>query len=349
MDGTLVNNYQETIYAGGASSTIIVSGTGKVQTAGNNFNAIASQGNVEIRDYAEISSTTGESINSLGNNSIVTVSGGTISATSENAIIARGRYAKIFVSGGVMSNDATDIYPVIFMRHEGNTDLSLIVSGNAKVIAKQDGTTIYTYGKVEIKENAQIFANTDCAIYCDQTLAAAIISGGLVFAHSSDVNSVIFSPNFTGPTGTGVILAWNKAAGNTTYELHSATDIYKLPETATVFWDENGEENGIAYANGSNTGFIPLEVTLTEEQGISENGLRNLWVYPNPTTGELQVTSYELQVASVEVFDIYGRKQKIEYQISDIGQSDIQINISHLLSGIYFLKVGNETVRVVKH
>ena len=68
---------------------IIVSGTGKVQTEGKDVHAIISNdGNVEVKDDAVVSGTNGEVIATYGQNSIVTVSGGTVSATNENAIIA---------------------------------------------------------------------------------------------------------------------------------------------------------------------------------------------------------------------------------------------------------------------
>ena len=85
-----------------------------------------------------------------------------------------------------------------------------------------------------------------------------------------------------------------------------------------------------------------------------------LLVYPNPTTGQLRITNYELGIGTlsaveVEIFDIYGRKlisdirlSDIRYPTSDIGKSEIEINIAHLPAGIYFLKVGNETVKIVK-
>jgi hypothetical protein len=358
LNGSIVNPACDAIYADGKSSTVIVSGTGKVQTSGNERSAIIAYGNVEIRDHAEINSTTGETINACGNYSTVTVSGGTISATSENAIITRGIYSKVFVSGGVVSNDATSNYNVIYMIFKNNTGLNIILSGTAKIEAKGKGYAIATSGGMIISDNAQVIANEDVAVYdckdltvCDngkiiattnyaigssagnmnieikdnaQVIAHAshavnlpnnqssvTVSGGLVFAQNSDIHSVILSPKFTEPVGTGIILAWDKAAGNTTYVLHSATDIYKLPETATVSWEENEEENGIAYSNGNNTGFIPLEVTLTEEQGITENGLRNLLVYPNPTTGELTVEiagQARNDVADMEIYDVMGKK-----------------------------------------
>jgi hypothetical protein len=43
---------------------------------------------------------------------------------------------------------------------------------------------------------------------------------------------------------------------------------------------------------------VPLGVRDWEEA--------NILVYPNPTTGELRVTSDELQVTSIEVFDVFG-------------------------------------------
>jgi hypothetical protein len=82
-------------------------------------------------------------------------------------------------------------------------------------------------------------------------------------------------------------------------------------------------------------------------------------LYPNPTTGELQVTSYELQVTNIEVFDIYGRKQKAEsrkqkgnsppFMEAWQPQADgVVIDISELQAGIYFVKISTGAGAVVK-
>jgi len=326
------------------------------------------------------------------------VSGGTVSATSENAIIARGLYAMVFVSGGVVSNNATSNYAVIYMVNKNNTILNIMLGSTGKIEAKGKGYAIATSGWMDIRDSAQVIANEDAAIYdcnrlilCDmckvisrkkfaigssakdmdivitgkaQVIANAShainlpnnqgsvdVTGGLVFAHNSDINSVILSQNFIGPTENSVILAWDKAAGNTTYEIRTTTDIYTLPKSVTAFWNKNGEENGISYYNGSHTGFIPIDVTLTEGEGISENALCNILVYPNPTTGELIIdneqlimNNEQLIMNNVEVFDVYGRKQ-ISYLKSHISNL---IDISHLAKGVYFLKVGNRIGKVVK-
>jgi hypothetical protein len=77
-------------------------------------------------------------------------------------------------------------------------------------------------------------------------------------------------------------------------------------------------------------------------------------VYPNPTTGELIVeiagdpesSSGRNDVQSIEVFDIYGRMVSSHHLITS--SSHHLINISHLPAGIYFLRIENQTVKVVK-
>ena len=78
-------------------------------------------------------------------------------------------------------------------------------------------------------------------------------------------------------------------------------------------------------------------------------------VYPNPTTGQLTIdasacsaTNGEFTINNVEIFDIYGRKQN-NFQFS-IFNSPLKIDISHLSSGIYFVKISTkagETVRKI--
>jgi hypothetical protein len=86
-------------------------------------------------------------------------------------------------------------------------------------------------------------------------------------------------------------------------------------------------------------------------------------VYPNPTTGELRMENGEWKIMNVEVFDIYGRKIEIpRFARNDAGdkfpsnelegwqpQADgVVLNISHLATGIYFLKMETENGTIVK-
>jgi hypothetical protein len=76
----------------------------------------------------------------------------------------------------------------------------------------------------------------------------------------------------------------------------------------------------------------------------------NIWVYPNPTTGELRIENGEWRITGIEVFDVYGRKQKAESR-TEKGNSPpfmegwqpqadgVVINISHLQTGIYIIAI----------
>jgi len=85
--------------------------------------------------------------------------------------------------------------------------------------------------------------------------------------------------------------------------------------------------------------------------GIEDPENIQLKIYPNPTTGELRIENYELEIKSVEVFDIYGRK----CHASRVAcySSPVTLNISHLQAGTYLIKInteaGTKTLKVIKH
>ena len=76
---------------------------------------------------------------------------------------------------------------------------------------------------------------------------------------------------------------------------------------------------------------VPLSVKEKDKKGIT--------IYPNPTTGELRIKNCELRIDEIEVFDIYGRKINSKFKNQN---SELVIDISHLQSGIYFVKIFTE-------
>jgi len=70
-------------------------------------------------------------------------------------------------------------------------------------------------------------------------------------------------------------------------------------------------------------------------------------VIPNPTTGELRIMSGELRIDKIEIFDVYGRKLPSNH-LKEQGEGKIQLNISHLPAGIYFVKIRTEAGEVVR-
>ena len=96
------------------------------------------------------------------------------------------------------------------------------------------------------------------------------------------------------------------------------------------------------------TGTYLLEITIDRTATTSITTITNevLRIYPNPTTGMLRVTGYQLQEnTKIEIYDIIGRKQQAESRTQN---EIIEIDISHLANGLYFLKVDGKTVKIVK-
>ena len=75
-------------------------------------------------------------------------------------------------------------------------------------------------------------------------------------------------------------------------------------------------------------------------------------IYPNPTDGLLKVTSLvpttegsQLQVTSIEIFDVVGRS------VETLRATSLQngtINISHLENGIYFIRVKTDEGVIIR-
>jgi hypothetical protein len=109
---------------------------------------------------------------------------------------------------------------------------------------------------------------------------------------------------------------------------------------------ENEEETQKATGNDNPAIFHSSGLPVSE----SGKSLENISIYPNPTTGELQITNYKLQITNVEVFDIYGQNL---YSSSCPPVHSSTINISHLPAGIYFVKIttkeGVTTKKIIKY
>jgi Leucine-rich repeat (LRR) protein len=87
--------------------------------------------------------------------------------------------------------------------------------------------------------------------------------------------------------------------------------------------------------------------------GVKENSLSNILIYPNPTKGELHVTNVTCDGRDIEIFDMLGRLQKVEgrKRKAESGgeKGETVLDISRLPAGIYFLKIDNQTVKIIKN
>ncbi len=128
-------------------------------------------------------------------------------------------------------------------------------------------------------------------------------------------------------------------------------------EQATIYlWDKlEGVVTELSagdYTFKSNKGSFSERFSLYFERealGVQDNFNATIGVYPNPTTGVLQVASQNSAIEQVTLFDIQGREVRRENFESSL---NIRLDIGSLTPSVYFMVVktehGSVTKKVVK-
>jgi uncharacterized protein (DUF2141 family) len=97
---------------------------------------------------------------------------------------------------------------------------------------------------------------------------------------------------------------------------------------------------------------VIIKAIFQEWNSIIATEMPVLQIYPNPTRGELQITNYELRDVAITIFDAIGRVvfQKELKSLKTLMplMPTLDLDISHLPNGIYYLKIGKEVKKVVK-
>ena len=125
------------------------------------------------------------------------------------------------------------------------------------------------------------------------------------------------------------------------YDMLESEIPYKVTVTKSYLYYERFDENKTSIVKAGNEALFNDCMGYTEVKEIEPQA--NIKIYPNPTTGQLRITNYELRENTViEIFDIYGKK------FPSFGGAGV-VDISHLANGMYFLKIDNKTVKVIKY
>jgi len=90
---------------------------------------------------------------------------------------------------------------------------------------------------------------------------------------------------------------------------------------------------------------IELVANFEKEVGIGKFKPTNIKIYPNPTTGQLKIESEEMRIENVEIFDVFGKKILSKKFLMS---PETVINISHLPTGVYFVRIQAEASEVIK-
>ena len=78
---------------------------------------------------------------------------------------------------------------------------------------------------------------------------------------------------------------------------------------------------------------------------IDDYNLDKIKVYPNPTNSKITVTGAYNKTIEYSIFNVFG-----QLVLSGNGTSDtLQINLSELDSQVYFLKINNKLIKIIKN
>ncbi|GHT66427.1 hypothetical protein FACS189452_02280 [Bacteroidia bacterium] len=159
---------------------------------------------------------------------------------------------------------------------------------------------------------------------------------------AADVYTITYTLN----SGTG--------ASNSTYTIESAAVTLPTPtRTGYTFdgWYDNAGFTGSAVTSiaAGSTGdkAFYAKWTAIPATAVAAQSAQKLQVYPTiVTNGQLTIDNGQLSAGGkVEVYSLVGGLAGV-YNVS--GGASTTINIAHLPAGIYIVRVGNRTAKVVK-
>lgn len=152
--------------------------------------------------------------------------------------------------------------------------------------------------------------------------------------------------------GENVTFTDNSSATPTTYRWAFT------PATVTFVTGTSASKNPVVKFNAAGSysvsltaSYLTTPVTVTKSgyinvQNVSvadfKNFAKTIEIYPNPAKTNIFIASnYDLSKSDIDMYDILGKKINID-GINYVNKSNIQLNISTLNKGIYFIKIYDE-------
>jgi len=118
----------------------------------------------------------------------------------------------------------------------------------------------------------------------------------------------------------------------------------------------DGDENGnwtveVTYGSNCGTASQIIDFTVNSEVtlGIEENDLNTVKVHPNPADNILYITNIvDFVNPVITVFDIQGRRLNNIFNAENVTAKQIELNVSSLTKGAYFISIENGQKKLIK-
>ena len=145
-------------------------------------------------------------------------------------------------------------------------------------------------------------------------------------------------------SGTPLVCGTNPAISGTVQPQQTLTDLNGLPADGTWNLIVSDGENG----DGGTINSVKLQIcSIQVPLAIEDTAFSNLKIYPNPTTGIVNIDLGNQNLESnsiVKLYDIQGRIISTKEMISTIDN----INISNLSDGVYLITIENGSSKTTK-
>ena len=104
----------------------------------------------------------------------------------------------------------------------------------------------------------------------------------------------------------------------------------------------NGTVTVIAKTNDCSRVIGEAIITISNQTtvGINDIGFKHIKIYPNPANKLLNISTQE-QINSIQIIDVTGKVIKV------FASDNMQLDISELNTGIYYLEIKNKTKKSI--
>ncbi len=180
--------------------------------------------------------------------------------------------------------------------------------------------------------------NTDT---CTATITVEDNAGPTFDCHEDTTVAIEAGTTYTLPdyVADGDVVATDNCTSSLTVTQDPAAGTNLGIGTHTISFETTDDEG--------NTGTCSFELTIDEIAGVTDSLLeKGLSIFPNPASNEITLVSENVNISSIGVYDVTGKRL---IDVSNIDTERQNLNISSLAEGIYFVNINNLiTKRIVK-